>query len=239
MVGDGITDDTAAWNSFLSGLPDGAVVQCPAGDEYLLSGEVVVLKPVTIQGGTWLAHNTGKCLRLESSDVTLRGLSFRAASADPDSSHGMIYGAGTEAAPLERLTIEGVTVNGCRYIAVWLQWVRDVLVTRCTIEHFQYAGVMLLSATRAEVSSCFISDGIQGGDIVNSYGIATTDLGEHGRSPGADVVISRNRIADIPHWEGIDTHGGQRITITDNSVTGCYDGIAAVAGELVAEHGPA
>lgn len=234
VVGNGIKDDTAAWNTALASIPPGSTITCPEGHRYKLSGPLNLTKPVTIEGGEFLPHTTGKCLNITASDVAIRGSRFTATSASiPDTTHQIITAIGTSAAPLRNITIDGVTVTKTRYHGIWLEWCENVKVTGTQITDFQYAAVMLVSVRGGEVSGCTIRNGLQEGGISNTYGIAVTDLANSLAARSKDVLITRNIVDNIPRWEGIDTHGGERITITDNIVTRCYDGISAVSGRLV------
>lgn len=231
VVGNGTTDDTAAWNSALSAVPAGSTFTCPEGDRYKLTGPLDLAKPVTIEGGEFLPHSSGRGLNISASDVTIRGSKFTSPSAaDPLTSHQIIAAVGTSTAPLRRVTVEKVTIDKSRYHGIWLEWCQDVKVRDCQITDFQYGAVMLISVTRGEVSGCVIRNGLQEGTIVNSYGIAATDLVNTAAGRSRDILITRNIVDNIPKWEGIDTHGGERITITDNVITRCYDGISAVGG---------
>ena len=231
VVGNGSTDDTAAWNGALNAVPAGSVFTCPEGDRYKLTGPLDLAKPVTIEGGEFLPHSSGRGLNISASDVTIRGSKFTSPSAaDPLSSHQIIAAVGASTAPLRRVTVEKVTIDKSRYHGIWLEWCEDVKVRDCQITDFQYSGIMLISVTRGEVSGCVIRNGLQEGTIVNAYGIAATDLVNTVAGRSRDILITRNIVDNIPRWEGIDTHGGERITITDNVVTRCYDGISAVGG---------
>ena len=231
VVGNGTTDDTAAWNDALDTVPAGATFTCPEGDRYKLTGPVNLKKAVTIEGGEFLPHNTGRGLNITASDVTIRGSKFTSSSAaNPDASHQIIAAVGTSSAPLRRVTVDKVIIDKSRHQGVRLEWCEDVKVTGCTITDFQYGAVMLISVTRCEVSGCIIRNGLQEGTLVNAYGIAATDLVNTVAGRSKDILITRNVVDNIPRWEGIDTHGGERITITGNIVTRCRDGIAAVAG---------
>ena len=137
---------------------------------------------------------------------------------------------GTSSAPLRRVTVDKVIIDKSRHQGVRLEWCEDVKVTGTSITDFQYGAVMLISVTRGEVSGCIIRNGLQEGTLVNAYGIAATDLVNTVAGRSKDILITRNVVDNIPRWEGIDTHGGERITITDNIITRCRDGIAAVAG---------
>ena len=231
VVGNGTADDTAAWNDALDTVPAGATFTCPEGDRYKLTGPLNLKKAVTIEGGEFLPHTTGRGLNITASDVTIRGSKFTARSAaNPDASHQIIAAIGTSSAPLRRVTVDKVIIDKSRHQGVRLEWCEDAKVTGCTITDFQYGAVMLISVTRGEVSGCIIRNGLQEGTLVNAYGIAATDLVNTVAGRSKDILITRNVVDNIPRWEGIDTHGGERITITDNIVTRCRDGIAAVAG---------
>ena len=231
VVGNGIKDDTAAWNTALSSVPDGSTITCPEGDRYKLTGPLNLAKPVTIEGGEFLPHTTGRGLNITASDVTIRGSKFTtSSSANPDASHQIIAAVGTSSAPLRRVTVEKVVIDKSRYHGVWLEWCEDVKVTGTSITDFQYGAVMLISVTRGEVSGCIIRNALQEGTLVNSYGVAATDLVNTTEGRSRDILITRNIVDNVSKWEGIDTHGGERITITDNIVTRCYDGISAVGG---------
>ena len=145
-------------------------------------------------------------------------------------SHQIIAAVGTPSNPLRRITVENVVIDRSRYHGVWLEWCEDVKVRDCQITDFQYGAVMLISVTRGEVSGCIIRNALQEGTLVNSYGIAATDLVNTTEGRSKDILITRNIIDNIPKWEGIDTHGGERITITDNIITRCRYGVAAVGG---------
>lgn len=231
VVGNGTTDDTAAWNTALSSVPAGATITCPEGDRYKLSGPLNAAKSVTIEGGEFLPRNTGTCIQISASDVTLRGVKFTSTTTSPpEATHRIISAVGTSSARLRNIKVEDCTIDKTRYIGVWLEWCEDVTVVGNRVTDFQYAGIIFISVNRGEASSNIIRNGLQEGGIANTYGIAATDLVNTVAGRSKDILITRNVIDNIPNWEGIDTHGGERITITDNIVTRCRDGIAAVAG---------
>lgn len=231
VVGDGVADDTAAWNALVAAVPAGAVVTCPEGDRYKLTGPITVSKALTVEGGEFLPRDTGTCIQISASDVTLRGVKFTSATASPpEATHRIINAVGTPSARLRNITVENCTIDKTRYIGIWLEWCEDVTVTGNRITDFQYGAIMFLSTSRGEASSNIIRNGLQEGTIPNTYGIAATDLVNSVAGRSKDILITRNVIDNIPRWEGIDTHGGERITITDNMVTRCYDGISAVVG---------
>ena len=51
----------------------------------------------------------------------------------------------------------------------------------------------------------------------NAYGIAVSN--ESG-AVSSDVVVDGNTVETVPTWHGLDTHGGVRISFTNNTVSG-------------------
>jgi hypothetical protein len=230
ITGDGTTSDYAAWNAMLQALPAGATVVCPETDLYNVPGVIAVTKPVTIVGGRWKPRSQGRMLDITSSDVTLRDLTIEQELFSPDLEHRIIHAKGTQAAPLERITVDNVKITGTRHTAVWLEWCRDIAVTRCEITDFQYAGIMGVSVRNFDFSGNVIRNGIMGGSLVNCYGIAATDLANTAAARSMDGHIDNNIVDNVPGWEGIDTHSGKNITFNNNVVTRCKTGIAILAG---------
>lgn len=228
-VGDGVQDDTAAWNAMLNEVPAGAVVVCPEGDKYRLTGPVTLGKPVTLRGGEWHPSTTGSGLTVESSDVAIEGARITSDAATTNTTQRLIHALGTSNAPLDRVRIRDVTIAGGRYIAVALTWVRDFEITGCSISDVQYAGVMVLSGKGGIVSRNSVRDILRGDPFVNAYGIAITDVTNDEAGRSEDVTVDSNLVSDVP-WEGIDTHGGRRIRFVNNTVERCSSGIAVLSG---------
>lgn len=228
ITGDGTTDDTAAWNTMIGSLPAGSEIVCPPGDTYVLTGPVTIDKPITIKGGSWIAPGTGAGLMVTSSDVTIDGARISSDTSPFTTSQRLIYALGTALDPLERVRVRDVTVEGSRYIAIELSWVKDFEVSGCNISNYQYAGVMVISGKSGVVRGCNIRDALMesGG---NSYGIAITDLTNDEAGRSEDIVVDSNYVINVP-WEGMDTHGGRRIRFVNNTVENCTVGIALVSG---------
>ena len=232
VVGNGTTDDTAAWNSALSAVPAGSVFTCPEGDRYKIAGELTLSKAVTIQGGDFLANPDGATLMIDASDVTLDAVTITGpgAGSSPFDSEKMVQTTGTADKPIRNLRIRGMRATGSRHSMLWLSWIRDFVIADSYFGGFQYAAVMLLSPKNGRVTGCRVATGVQSVPLVNSYGIAATDLTNDEAGRAENVLISGNQITDIPHWEGIDTHGGRGIIVTDNTVVGCRTPVAITCG---------
>jgi len=112
---------------------------------------------------------------------------------------------------------------------VHAEYVTDFTVTGCRLTDIGYAAVDALSSTHGLIADNRI-DNITPGTSGNMYGVALSryngaDLAVHPRS--TDITVRGNTVSNVA-WEGLDTHGGQRITFADNVVLGCQVGIAVV-----------
>ena len=230
VTGDGSTDDTAAWNAALASVPAGATITCPEGHRYRLTGPVVTQKAVTVEGGEWLAHTTGVMWDVRNDGVTLRDQVWTAVMKDADSSHRGIYARGTTDAPVRGLVLDRIRSSGFGYEPIRLLWCRDVTITDCNVQDFWYAGVMVLSSTHGRIERCTVRNARVSTEVRDAYGIAITDNENTEDARSRDWVVDSCRVEDIRFWEGIDTHSGQNITITNNTILNCRDGVAVLAG---------
>jgi hypothetical protein len=138
--------------------------------------------------------------------------------------------AGLPGAFLEGVQILGGDLRGFTYAGVRASHVRGLTLSGVAITDVAYAGVQMLSVLGGGVLRCTISD-VHQQDYVNSYGIvATRDTNKSIEDAPrcADIAIVGNDVRNVPRWEGIDTHGGVRITIAGNRTTDCATGIALV-----------
>lgn len=138
-----------------------------------------------------------------------------------------IRAIGTVADPLREITIRNATITGFRQVGIWLQHVSGFTVENCQISDCQYAGVLGFSVFHGVVKGNRI-DHITGAPL--AYGVTISKASEPlATAPrSTDVTITGNVVTDVPNWEGIDTHGGERINISSNTVAGCRIGIAVV-----------
>jgi len=110
----------------------------------------------------------------------------------------------------------------------------NVKVTDTTFYMISYAGMMVLDTCfDIKVTGCTFDTTNSSDTGYNRYLFATgatTLLSADGTNAYflKDLLVSGNTFKDNAVWEGIDTHGGDRITITNNTVTGCYIGINAI-----------
>lgn len=118
------------------------------------------------------------------------------------------------------VTVNGLTVNGngTAFGGIWGVSAARFSVTKVHVTGFVYAGIMFISVSNGAITDSVIKNiGVTGWEAngMNAYGIALTD---QGGTPTSDTTVARNTIDNVPTWEGIDTHGGRRLTIVDNVI---------------------
>jgi hypothetical protein len=142
-------------------------------------------------------------------------------------------GTAIEIKSAKRARIVGVKISGFSKYGILMDSVSDFLVEGCDLSDIAYGGVMMLSCTSGTLERNRVRNITQPSGFVNSYGIAATRDSSKTvtASPrSAQILISNNLIDGVPKWEGIDTHAGTEITITNNVVRNTNVGIALVPG---------
>jgi hypothetical protein len=158
-------------------------------------------------------------LIVESSDVTISGMTLRGPGYASDASHMAIelLGSGVDGY-LDTITVSGNTLTNWDGDGIYARFLDGFIFSANTISNIWYAGIEAYSVQHGQITGNVISNVIGTG---NAYGIALTrgyggGLSQNPRS--SDVSVSGNVIEDIPNWEGLDTHAGQRITFTNNTI---------------------
>ena len=173
----------------------GATINATGGS---YSGAFTVNKALTIIGGTLtLPLGSQALLDITGTNVVLDGMT--------------LTGAGAGSAQNEYAS------------GVWTDAATNLEVKNCTITNFRYGGVMIWSTSGANIHDNYIGQ-IAPGEVSegNAYGIAFSDFGD---PVSSDCVADTNVIEDIPTWQGINTHNGLRITISNNTMRRVRRGI--------------
>jgi hypothetical protein len=235
--GDGTTDDTQEIQAALNVAQPGDTVYFPGPSNYYR-----VTAPLTVPAGVTLAGEGAQLRQVSSNNVllsiagdnvTVRGLNLVGPQfAVLQAEEKAISCVGASSAAYRT----GIRVLGCRFSnwgrgAIWLQYVEDFTLNDNDIQDCYYDGVLALSVRRGL---------IQGNHITNitgspqAYGIALTRNNSNSLTTeprSSDVSVVGNVVSGVTNWEGIDTHGGERIAIQGNAVHNCRLGIAVVPAD--------
>lgn len=166
-----------------------------------------------------------------ASNVTFDLCEFTGAgtTAAYDIDSRFIYAQGTTTNYLTNINVLNCRMVGSQTENMRFFCVRGFTVDNCYIKDFLYAGFLGLSVEEGTISNCTILDGIMKTPVVNVYGIAFSDSANTVALRSRNCKAVGNHIENV-QWEGIDTHGGEAIVITGNTVIGCVRGIALVVG---------
>lgn len=194
-------------------------VNVPAHSRAMLHG---VKLHTDVAGATFL-NITGDDVEIHGVEIEGRG---NASTAAVDV---LVNFSGTSSASYrEGLKLIDCHLHSSGFYGVYSQFGSNVEIRGCVIEHVGYAAVMALSAANWIVNENRIDD-VSPGSSGNAYGIAFTRDGSSGSlatyPASIDCQACNNLIQNVPSWEGLDTHGGQRITFSGNTIISCALGI--------------
>lgn len=198
-----------------------------------VSEQLDVAVPVRIEGGTFIQPiDAGRpAFNVTTSNVAFEGCVFSGAgtSNNYDENGRFIVANGTSGTYLINIAVNNCHMYGSQSENIRLKYVRDSVITNNRISSFLYSGIMLLSVEDTTVANNTVANAVMKSPVVNVYGIAATDDTNESATRSRNVKITGNTVKNIP-WEGIDTHGGDGIVITGNTVESCLRGIALVTG---------
>ncbi len=183
-----------------------------------------VAKSLTLRGGTVKPARGTPGLLVLASDVTVDGLRVVGPQGTTyDKDEVGIEVQGTLAAPIRGLTIRNSEIGTLGYGGLYIRHAAGFVVEGNLITDGVYAGIMVISGQGGRIAGNTVQRiGVVGAGANgnNAYGIALSrgggDLATDPRS--VDIVVSGNLVEDVPTWHGLDTHGGERITWTGNTV---------------------
>jgi hypothetical protein len=245
-VGNDSTDDSAALQACITAAASAGVAVDLRGKTYKTTVALGLPAGSYLTNGSIHCTGTGqKILDITGSNVTVRQVDIIGRHATATSStneYGIRATGASAAAPLTNIVLNQVSVTLTGAYGFSLKWVDGFDIIDCHLTDLGFCGVQGLSVLNGTISGNRIDNVLLIGG--NGYGIILTrdaavdSLVDHPCC--ADVVIRGNIVTGID-WEGIDTHGGDRITISDNVVTNCETGISVgpasgATGELYAPH---
>lgn len=195
------------------------------------SGALRIPKALTIRGLTLTLASielAADGIRLEGYNLTGRG------AATYDGFDMAIWTRRSAAAPLRDLVLADGVIRGFGYGGMYLRQTVAPQILRQLIEDVAYAGAMLLSAKGGLLQDVTVRrvGMIPAAALANqwnAYGIALTA----GEAPEChDVLVERFLVEDVPTWEALDTHGGQRLTFQDGTVRRSRRGVTFTSSNV-------
>lgn len=142
-----------------------------------------------------------------------------------------ISAIGTVSAPILGLQISDAKIQELSQWGIYLEHVHAFSVKDSQLQNIAYGAIAMLSCVGGEVTGNTITNVSMPSPFVGAYGIMMTRNSTQTISVAprtSNILVSGNIVDGVPTWEGIDTHGGQNLTITGNKVFNCNTGIALV-----------
>ena len=216
----------------IAGISAGDVIVIPPGT-YTVLGLWTISEPCTIMGyGANLDFSTNAAdqgIRITASDVHIYGLEIEGSqyAASVSTQRGIdAYGADSSNY-ISGLKIVDCNIHDWGFYGLLMRFVDGFLVEGNDVVDIYRAGITGLSVQNGHVATNYVDHMI---DSPCAYGIMmsryTTDAGELVTYPrSSDVEVFGNIVKNVVNWEGLDTHGGERIKYENNLIVNCAMGI--------------
>lgn len=226
-------ENDEALNLAMSLIPEGSTLRFSRGvfeisEPFIISKSLEIIADIGAQLVQTSTDTNG--IRITASDVTIEGLRITGPqfALNPSNEYGIVFLGPSAASPISRVKVIGCWIDNWGTDGIHAEWVTDFEFNDNRIEDIYYAGIQMLSSLRGIITRNTIEN-IIGTVASNAYGVGLTranndSLVTHPRS--ADIIVSLNLIRYVSNWEGLDTHGGQRITFENNIIYGCRFGVA-------------
>lgn len=172
-------------------------------------------------GATLHVPSSAVGLSITASGVTLASLHVLGpGDSSYDGASIGVRASGSSGAMLTGLSIRSSEIGDFGGWGIYLHFTSGAAVSDNNVHDCGYAGIMLLSASGGSVSGNMVQRiGYGVADLPgpnNAYGISLTDL--NGQPASSGTTVSGNTVTDVPTWHAMDTHGGQRITFSSNTI---------------------
>lgn len=248
-TGDGTTDDgtaiAAAITAASAATPGGGAVYFPPPTNcYKITAPIAINSALTLFGQKSkicqaTANTVG--MSITTSNVHVDGLLLSGPAIATYQGAGFAlsitgtFHAGSAPTYISNVSVTNSIIQHWGAYGVYAAYVDQFSASRNYINDIGYAGIAVISGTNGRIEGNGI-DTIGPGNSGNAYGIAlsrdTTDSGELiSQPPTTDYAVSGNTIRNVPIWEGLDTHGGERITFSGNTIYNVKDAIGVGASK--------
>ncbi len=238
-AGDGVTNDAAALQRWISGASDGALLTTVPGQTYRCGSGLTIASACQIdaRGANFTFPFNGTAITISASNVAIRGGKYTGNSAAYNASGIGIFATGTlNGAGVAPTYLENVNIYDAQFLnfgneGIEYRYIRDSVIAGNSVKTCGYAGIFGYSCLRVVVRDNEV-DTLVGENVsgqLNAYGISFTSLvntSDFVQNPqSTDCTVQRNRVRNVPTWTAIDTHGGLRIRIVDNEIDDCRRGV--------------
>ncbi len=243
----GTTDNTTAFTNAIASTKNVHIPFVP-GQYYKITNELTVANAgqIIFSNGADVRQATAnkRAFILTASDTEIHGLVIQGTQFAASSSNNE---KGIDAFGADKDNyIAGIKIRDCKIhnfgdYAIHLEFVEDFDVSYNHVDDIFHAGIQGLQVRRGTINNNIVTD-IPGSSP--AYGIVLSRQADDSLVTfprPSEVTIANNVVRNVTNWEGIDTHGGEHLSITGNVVTGCKFGISAVAateGDDTSEFAP-
>lgn len=229
-AGDGSADDTAEVQAAIDGAPTDSTVLFPAGT-YKISAALTVSKPLhflSTEGATIRQVSAASGIYATGAGpIEVRGLRFNGrqyAAREGWGKAAIAVDGASATSPFVGVTIEDCQFSTWGEDAIYAEFANNLSIRNNFIEKIYYAGMYMLSVDGGVISGNTVDTVI---GTPNAYGIAVSRDGDHPQDPRSrNITIQGNTVRNVPNWEGIDTHAGENLVISGNTVESSRIGIA-------------
>jgi parallel beta-helix repeat protein len=231
--GNGVTNDTVAFGLAITAA-SGGLLELPPGT-YRIVSALTIPANTTITGyGATLDFSTAGNIAALTLGSNVKLFGFKLIGPGNASYNGTSIGIkcyGTDNTPSAPTYITGPTLQDLFVTefagqGVDCKYNDNGKVSECYVSECGYTGIQLLSCNRFQVSNSYVGQ-ITPGTSGNAYGISVSS--SEGTTTADPVPVFNqiigNIVEDVTVWTGIDTHGGDALIVSNNTVHNCKLGI--------------
>ena len=219
-AGDGVTDDTGAVQAAINDVIDKKADAVLLENTYLVTSTLSVPGDCIILGPGTLTYNTPfDVIYASDSKVIMKGIKFSGpAPQDANNGKHIVTLIDTHDSVIERCNFNNVNGES----AIYVDSCTNTVVRDNFILNFSFIGILIYRDCTNTL--------VQGNVIVNcvntssGYGIQNNVPGAGG-AYATDLILDGNIIKHVPCWDGIMSHGGTNVIITNNICDDCRTGI--------------